>query len=215
MKKFTLIELLVVVAIIALLSTILLPSISRARKKAFSTVCKSNLSQTGKILFMGASEFNQKIRNDEIYKLPEFTTWSKYLEIKEGSKTFNCPELYDPSLLTVAYYHKFNVYAVPAGNDGISLNAVENSSESVLSADSWDKDRNSGRWELGAGDRLWKSVPIMIHNKKANFVFFDGHVQNYNITSLQSGRALYYDNDGEKYFEQIKYTKDTEAVSIR
>jgi len=44
-KKFTLLELLVVITIIALLLTLLLPSLSSARKKAEIAVCASNIKQ--------------------------------------------------------------------------------------------------------------------------------------------------------------------------
>ncbi len=47
-KKFTIIELLVVIAIIGILVSMLLPSLTQARRAAKMAVCKSNLSQIGK-----------------------------------------------------------------------------------------------------------------------------------------------------------------------
>lgn len=47
MKKFTLIELLIVIAIIGILLTLLLPSLTRARRIGYDAVCKSNLRQIG------------------------------------------------------------------------------------------------------------------------------------------------------------------------
>lgn len=55
-SAFTLIELLVVIAIIALLVSILLPSLKRAQELAKQTVCLSNLKNNGTAMLMYAEE---------------------------------------------------------------------------------------------------------------------------------------------------------------
>jgi len=49
---FTILELLIVVAIIALLISIVLPSVARARESARSVVCCSNLSEWSRAMMM-------------------------------------------------------------------------------------------------------------------------------------------------------------------
>jgi prepilin-type processing-associated H-X9-DG protein/prepilin-type N-terminal cleavage/methylation domain-containing protein len=58
MKRFTLIELLVVIAIIAILASLLLPSLRGAKDQANTTACKSSLRQMGLAYEMYATDYN-------------------------------------------------------------------------------------------------------------------------------------------------------------
>ncbi|MCM8537466.1 MAG: type II secretion system GspH family protein [Lentisphaeraceae bacterium] len=62
-SKFTLVEMLVVIAIIGILLTFLLPSLSSAKKAAKETICISNLSQIYRGILNYSRENNQDVPN--------------------------------------------------------------------------------------------------------------------------------------------------------
>ena len=94
---FTLIELLVVVAIIAVLVSILLPSLSRARESARRVVCASNLHQISAALYAYSNEHNGRIWLGE-HELPLGSEQPNLIDIRiltEVIKTYNLiPQLW-------------------------------------------------------------------------------------------------------------------------
>lgn len=113
---FTLIELLVVIAVIAVLASLLLPALHRAKTSAQSAGCKSNLRQLGMALNMYVNDYGNYPGNGAVYKGGYFSLiWAT------GMNWANPYVLtrYDPDNLTSRYggspmWHRRTLFNCPA-----------------------------------------------------------------------------------------------------
>ncbi len=153
---FTLIELLVVVAIIALLISILLPSLSKAREQARATLCASRLGQLSKAMLIYADDYAEALpfilkgpgstqeyhddptvpenRRKEVW-LADGSTMERIYDLSEGEwYTENHPRV--PQSGTLFPYARFeNLYKCPEFErvkDPLKRHSVFNYTRSIL-----------------------------------------------------------------------------------
>jgi prepilin-type N-terminal cleavage/methylation domain-containing protein len=91
-RGFTLVELLVVIAIVAILASMILPALQKAKKYADSSVCQSNMKQLGVWVFMYAGNWNEYLPHNGA-PTPNHTTHDHaYHRNPDGKKWLNrCP----------------------------------------------------------------------------------------------------------------------------
>jgi prepilin-type N-terminal cleavage/methylation domain-containing protein len=179
MKKFTLIELLVVISIIGILTSILLPSLAKARKRVRASVCLNNQRSVSTAMISYMSENNEFAPDDEDSK-----RWFVYLlegyldraQRESGAYIFlECPD-------GMALDNQFgshvaaNSYVVAKNEQLPKSLASGNPTETMLFIDSYNKWRSSwpGYLEINKLHADGEPGVIARHLKKANVHYLDG-----------------------------------------
>ena len=220
-KTFTLIELLVVVAIIGILSSILMPSLSKARQKAIAAVCKSNLSSQGKGMFIlmgdGTPSGKQdafpgyagRDVNNELYTwhgevaeslgLTDSESSPYLLDTTKPPSTFKCPAEstvsmdFTPDNLAYGYnYGHIGEYQA-YGNSTHDALAVYQGQIHQPSAMIMITDSNGDGSFDYLSHRAWAAAnPGARHLERANILHIDGHVMSYTLAPLLTNQAKPY-----------------------
>ena len=180
-QRFTLIELLVVIGIIAVLASMLMPALGKAREKAAQTDCLNNQKQLVLSFMMYVSDFKETF--------PDYTDGYPGAGVEGGwifYDKFPVPTAgqFDPSRGTMYPYvntkkaykcrldmtESINSYSANGRTKGVKTSLVKASSETpLLLEEGTPKTSDDGYF-------AYTNIVVNRHSKGAVYSFCDGHV---------------------------------------
>jgi prepilin-type N-terminal cleavage/methylation domain-containing protein/prepilin-type processing-associated H-X9-DG protein len=204
-KGFTLIELLVVIAIIALLLSIVMPSLKRAKESAMRIVCMNNLSQIALAWYLYAEDNDGQLcsppnlaQPDPLYewiRIPVYplNTEEEYrLAMTDGvlwpytndEGVYRCPTGEKEELITYSIFPSMGWKSRDQysslenyGTPYLKLNEIVSPTNRFVFTD---EGRLTPDFYLVYYARdAWCDQPLQRHNEGQTFVFADGHAEHW------------------------------------